>query len=316
MGHLIKITLKATKSNVNIPEGKIGKWLFSWSNNQIEAFAEAEFNATSISDPFDLVRKTTRLNLALLVDCLTMIVNQEVNTSIVVSTDPTIFIYQKSSSKRVTSINEARAQTRSTRPICNASSLGEEVPKRIDDGVTVNLSEDSIKVLLYLLDFFSKKKSYRNIHLKLMNYWRKGVDLDQLMLVDESFLAFFKIIEYYINRSNVKESDIPSEFHKPKSLQDAYRFSLGTGLTSLQEDQLQLISDFVHIRNNWDIAHVKMGSLPDDKLGGLYYSHMDEGWEYHSHICQISRWVILKELGVKDLMLENSGGLLELSLTE
>ncbi|MEO8581406.1 MAG: hypothetical protein ABI425_02370 [Patescibacteria group bacterium] len=316
MGHLIKITLKTTKSNISITEGKIGKWLFSWSNNQVEAFAEAEYNAGSISDPFDLVRKTTKLNLALLIDCLTMIVNQEVNTSIVISTDPKILVYQKTNSKRVTSIHEARTLTRSIRPICNASSLGEEVPKRIDEGVTINLSEDRIRILRYLLDFFSKKKSYKNIHLKLVNYWRKGVDLDQLMLVDESYLAFFKIIEYYINRSNVKESDIPSKFREPKSLQDAYKFSLGTGLSSMKDDQLQMISDFVHIRNNWDIAHVKMGSLPDDKFGGLYYSHMDEGWEYHSHICQISRWVILKELGIKDLMLENNGGLLELSITE
>jgi len=316
MGHLIKITLKTTKSNINIPEGKIGKWVFSWLNNQIEAFAEAEYNATSVSDPLDLVTKTNKLDLALLVDCLTMIINQEVNTSIVISTNPTIFVYQKSSSKRITSIHEARVHTKSMRPLCNASLLGEEFPKRIDDGVTVTLSEDRIKVLFYLLDFFSKKKSYKNIHLKLMNYWRKGADLDQLMLIDESFLAFFKIIEYYINRSNVKESDIPSKFQEPRSLQDAYRFSLGTGLTSMQQDQLQLISDFVHIRNNWDIAHVKIGNLPDDKSGSLYYSHIDDAWEYHSHICQISRLIILNDLGVKDLKLENSGGLLELSLAQ
>ena len=68
---------------------------------------------------------------------------------------------------------------------------------------------------------------------KLLNYWRKGVDLDQIGYLEESYLAFFKIVEYFFKCSTLNILDIPKKYHNDKSMVAAYKFANGTKLKKL-----------------------------------------------------------------------------------
>ena len=310
---IYRIKLNTTKSNISVSSTKIGKWFFSSSSDGVVAYAIDEYDKENISDPFDAVTSPERLNLGLLVDALTIATNQDINTSFVISTNPIIDVFSVSVDISKATYVDLSKLCKPANKLCNASTMGEAIPPRMNNAVTLTLPKDSLEVIDHIISFLSLKKNFRKQDLKLMNYWRKGVDLDNVGYTDESFLSFFKIIEYFINKPNIQSATIPSNFKSSLSMQDAYRFSIGANVKSLSDDQYEMISDFVHLRNNWDIAHVNM-KLPETRERGLYYSHLGNFWSHHSDICQITRFVTLKNLGLKKMVLKPNGGLYELFL--
>ncbi len=112
---------------------------------------------------------TTTLNLGFLIEALTLSVNQEVNTSTVISTQPEILVYEsrEESIKRVTSVSDAISFIKNSTLVCNASTIEEEKPKRIDQSITVNLNDEQLRVMEYLLDFFKQKKFFTKVNHKL-----------------------------------------------------------------------------------------------------------------------------------------------------
>lgn len=326
MKHLIKVTLKATKSNINITEGRIQRWLFKWENNAITAYAISDYETAQISQPFDLVNKTNKLNLGLLIDALTIASNQDINTSIEISTEPVIDVYKTAKAPNIKSISQVTQLLRGARKVCNASSAGGNSGE-VDGSITITFSKDQLLVIQDLISRLEKAK-ITNVNSKLMNYWRKGVELDRLQFMDASYLSFYKIIEYFISKSKLTDSPYQQFIkhllkcspklskllykHQRRSLRGAEKFAEGAKLINPQADQLELIANFIDMRNNWDIAHMRISPLPFDRSGRLYYSHIEDAWDYHSHICQITRLVILKNLGLNGLGLEEDGGLLKL----
>ena len=330
MKHLFKITLITTKSNISIPESRIGKWLFKWENNLITAYAISNYESAQISQPFELVNKTNRLNLGLLIDTLTIVVNQDVNTSIGISTEPITNIYKGLKTPNLKSINEVNAYLGTSKSVCNARSVDNN-SRVVDDSTTITFSKSQLLVIQELISRLDKVK-ISNVNLKLMNYWRKGVELDRLQFMDASYLSFYKIIEYFISKAKINENPyerlikhllkcfpkLSKLFYKNqrKSLSGAKKFADGAKLNKPEIDHLELIADFIDMRNNWDIAHMRISPLPSDRSGRLYYSHIEDAWDYHSHICQITRLVILKNFGFNNLGLEEDGGLLKLIIVK
>ena len=307
--HLVEIHLKTTKSNINIGEGKIMNWIFSWINNQVTAFSILKYEGDIAEDIFSLIVNTNRLNLGLLIDALSMIVNVEINKSIAISTQIEALVFEiNKPSNKVDKIVDVLSLKRGAKLLINAGEIGEEKPKRIDDGLTITLSKDQLNLIDVLLKKFEPKNKYLVSDYKLMNYWRRGVDLDNLTLWDESYLAFYKILEYFEKKSNVKNSVIPTKFNT-KSLKSAYRIAKGGGLRRITNKQFEMLSDFVILRNNWDIAHTRINVLPNERESALYFTYYSNMWDYNSHISEITRLMILKHLGINKFQLVVEGGL-------
>ncbi len=96
----------------------------------------------------------------------------------------------------------------------------------------------------------------------------------------------------------------------------AYRFAIAAKLVEPTNAQYEMLSDFIDIRNNWDIAHSKIRPLPSNNTSNLSIPIWTMLGNYHSHICQITRMVLLRELGVTGLSLENDGGLYTLRVKQ
>jgi len=311
--YLIEVSLETTKSNVSIMEGKILNWIFSWHNNKITAFSISNHPFNISEDIFSLIVNTSGLNLGLLIDVLSMIINVEVNKSIAISTVISANIFEVPKPKKhIQKMVDMLNLKKSGKHLLNAGVINEEKPKRIDDSLTVNLGSDELKLIEVLLKKFELKNKYQVSDYKLLNYWRRGVDLDNLTLWDESYLAFFKILEYFENKASVKNNTIPSRFIS-KSQKSAYRIAKGSGLRRVSFSQYKMLSDFVMFRNNWDIAHTRVNMLPRERESALYFTYHLEMWDYHSHISEITRLMILKHLDIKKFKLVVEGGLYKLT---
>lgn len=307
---IIEIKLKTTNCNIAVKNGHIGMWYFNWENNMITAYTYLTYDIQNIGDIFEKTRSTA--DLVLLVDILTLVVNQDVNTSVVISTEPIINSYIGNITNRSQSVDQFCAEIKGLKHQSNTSCLNSNDSYRIDSNLKLNLPEEALQCIYSLLQQVSVKNKFSNELKKLINYWRKGVDLDHLHFIDESFLAFYKIIEYISKKANIPDKGIPNEYLKTKSIKMAYKIAVGANLKKPTDKQYQMLSDFVDIRNNRDIAHTKIRPLPDNNMSGLYYSYMDDIWDYHSHICQITRMVLLREVGISGISLINDGGLYKL----
>lgn len=315
MDNLIVVYLRTTKCNITIPEEKIGRWYFNWKNNILTAYTLTKYSSSLINEPFELLMRTDRLNLGLLIDALTMCVNLEINTSIAISTEINAKIFKISKKSRPKNLYDFFKLRSTLKLLTNVSIIGEEKPKRIDDSLTVNLTNQELSLMNKLLSLIKRKTSYSHIELKLMNYWRRGVDLDNLTYWDESFLAFYKILEYYEKRAKIRKKDIPKKY-KTRSLQSAYKIAFGAGLKKLTHQEYKLLSTFVYLRNHWDIAHVKVNMLPNEREGAMYYTYHFSMWEYLDFLKEITRFFIFKQLGFKNLQLTKYGGLYKLNQTK
>lgn len=304
---VIRIKLKTSKCNVVVKNGHIGNWFFDWENNLVTAYTYIFYDTQNLGDIFEQTRMSA--DLALLVDVLTLATNQDVNTSVVVSTEPSIDSFVGKVTHKSKSVHDFCIEIQSLKHQSNASCLNGNDPQRIDDNSSLQFSNEAISEINTILSRITAINKYPNAVKKLINYWRKGVDLDHLQFIDESFLSFYKIVEYVSKKANLRDKDIPTKYHKTSSLKMAYKFSVGAKLKKTTSSHYEMLSDFIVIRNNWDIAHSKIRPLPNNNSSNLLYSYMDDAWEYHSHICQITRMILLGELGVTGLSLKNDGGL-------
>lgn len=304
---VIRIRLKTSKCNIVLKNGHIGNWFFDWENNQVSAYTYISYDTHNPGDIFEQTRISA--DLALLVDVLTLATNQDVNTSVVISTEPVIDSFTGVVKHKSKSTVDFSNEIRTLKHQSNASCLNGNDPQRIDDNSSLQLSNEALSEIYTILSRLSAINKYPNTTKKLINYWRKGVDLDHLQFVDESFLSFYKIVEYLSKKANLRKNDIPINFQKTSSSMMAYRFAVAAKLIKPTKAQYEMLSDFIDIRNNWDIAHSKIRPLPSNNTSNLFYSYMDYAWEYHSHICQITRMILLRELGVTGLSLVNDGGL-------
>lgn len=311
---LIRIRLKTSKCNIVMKNGHIGNWFYDWESNQVTAYTYISYDTHNPGDIFEQTRISA--DLALLVDVLTLATNQDVNTSVVISTEPIIDSFVGNIKHISKSTEDFCLEIRTLNHQSNASCLNGNDSRRIDNNSSLQLSSEALLEINTILSRVSAVNKYSNAIKKLINYWRKGVDLDHLQFVDESFLSFYKIIEYLSKKANLRKNDMPPKFQKTKSLMMAYRFAIAAKLVEPTNAQYEMLSDFIDIRNNWDIAHSKIRPLPSNNTSNLFYSYMDNAWEYHSHICQITRMVLLRELGVTGLSLENDGGLYTLRVKQ
>ena len=305
-----RIKLKTSVCNIVIKNGHIGRWYFNWESNLITAYTYLSYDVKNPSDIFEQTRTTA--DLVLLIDVLTLITNQDVNTSVVISTDPVIDSFTGQITNKSKSVDQFSNEIKNLRHQSNASFLNGNDAQRIEKS-SQKISDESLNIIYTLLSRLSLINKHSKELKKLINYWRKGVDLDHLQFVDESFLSFYKIVEYISKKANIRDKDIPTKYLSTSSLKTAYKFAVGAKLKKPTRAQYQMLSEFIDIRNNWDIAHTRIHPLPENDSGGLYYSYMGDVRDYHSHICQITRMTLLRECGLTGLSLVNDGGLYTLT---
>src|SRR3989339_89759 len=284
---IIRLKLKTSVCNIIIENGHIGKWFFDWENNLVTAYTYLSYDTKNPGDLFEQTRISA--DLALLVDVLTIVTNQDINTSVVISTEPIIDSFVGEVTYKSKSVDIFLVEIRGLKHQSNASCLNGNDPIRINDNSSLQLSNEALEEIYSILSRVSAINKYSNTIKKLINYWRKGVDLDHLQFVDESFLSFYKIVEYISKKANIRDRDIPTKYLSTSSLKTAYKFAVGAKLKKPTRAQYQMLSEFIDIRNNWDIAHTRIHPLPENDSGGLYYSYMGDVRDYHSHICQITR---------------------------
>ena len=185
-------------------------------------------------------------------------------------TEPVIDSFVGEVTYKSKSVDNFSVEIRGLKHQSNASCLNGNDPIRINDNSSLQLSNEALEEIYSILSRVSAINKYSNTIKKLINYWRKGVDLDHLQFVDESFLSFYKIIEYISKRANLHNKDIPTRFHKTSSLKMAYKFAVGAKLKRPTKAQYEMLSDFIDIRNNWDIAHSKIRPLPNNNTSNLF----------------------------------------------
>lgn len=151
-----------------------------------------------------------------------------------------------------------------------------------------------------------------------MNYWRRGFDLGNLTYEDESFLAFYKILEYFESKyepSMTQQAEIIRQ-EKSKTKRKAMRIAVASGVKKpLEKRKIELLMDCIHIRNTFDIAHMRIKPLPESREGALYFTYIEGVWDTHDHIKELSRLFILRLIGIKELELHVDGGLYRLTNT-
>lgn len=311
MQYILKQTLKSNNSNINIDSATVSNWCFSWINNNITAYSLIKAKGNDRPLVHELLEDTSSLNLGLLVDVLAFVTNVGVNTDITISLQIDYLLYE------VSGVSSTPQRVSDYEKLISAGKRVEhgqgdkEWPVRTDFAITTNLSVEELSLTDYLLEELSKKKKFTNSELKLLNYWRRGVDLENLTYWDESFLAFFKILEYFEKKSNIPNSKIPAKYKTDRE-KAAYRMSQGAGVQKINNGNLKLLMEFIDIRNNWDIAHTRVKYLPKNLDGGFYFTYYDNMWDTHHHLKDIARLFILSTLGIKNMELVVDGGLFKL----
>jgi len=313
MNYIVKIVLSANESNIDILNGKIKNWYYSWKNNLITAYSfvnkkeDDQFNSV-----FNSLRSTKGLNLGLLIDCLTILSNVGVNTDLTISINDNYQLYKLNKKFIVSSIEDIKNNSNLLVMIQNGQGDG-EWPIRKRNNIKCNLNINEITISNSIIDYFKSKTRFSSIELKLLNYWRKGIDLENLTFYDESYLAFYKIMEYFGQKANISNSQIPF-IYKTDTQKYAYRIAKGTGLKNITKKNIEMLCHFISIRNNWDIAHAKVSSLPKNMENGLYFSYYNNVWDLHHHIKEIARLSIFNLIGLRAFKLIVDGGLYKLSL--
>ena len=158
----------------------------------------------------------------------------------------------------------------------------------------IKFNEKSIISNHYLLENLFSSNKLNSIAISLLNYWKKAYILFRLGHREESFLNYYKILEYFLTK-NMSDDVIDG-------LIDKY---------SLSDRKIakRLFESFIEIRNHWDIAHKKIKRLQKDKYATVRdeffnISPYDQLWEKHGDIKEISRFLIYKYLKIKKIKLD------------
>ena len=220
-------------------------------------------------------------SIGLIMDIITVV------TEIIISSDYDGMIFDHDEKILNNFYNEARSfddiynEIKQLRRLTNIGMQSNFFPPT--NNKTVTFSEEKIKNINYLLDNFFKKNKFNNTQISLFNYWKKGLILLDLHYMEESFLSFYKILEFFLSKYKSSEAvdNLIEEFDiKDKCISK------------------RLISSFVKIRNNYDIAHMKIkrGFPNRDEFFNL--SFYDNFWEKYYDIKEVVKFLIFKYVNI------------------
>ncbi|WKZ25782.1 MAG: hypothetical protein QY322_00490 [bacterium] len=313
--YIFEVNIKVEQSNFCIEDSTINDWRFFWTNDNVCAIISATklFSGNGqMTDGFEYLNTPDKLGL--LIDCISFITDLPVSCKV----DFRLFRVDDNNKINIldltTPFTKLLQQARSNKLLQHGSSV-DEWPIRVSPGISHNFRSKDISFIRHLFVLISKIR-IKNTSIKLLNYWRKGFDLDVLNYWDESFLVFFKILEYFDKRYQPNNNlYIDNKIMKAKSeiSKKALRIAGGAESTKPSKYLIKLISDFIEIRNNSDIAHMRIKPLPKDRNGAFYFTSYLNIWDTHDDIKELARLFVYKQLGIKGLQLRNDGGLFKLT---
>ena len=314
MKYVFIVKIKSGNSNIQIEDGIIGDWRYSWTNNQIVAITSGSNKVNSgISTPFNELETPSKLGL--LVDVLSFC------SDLAVSAKIDYDLYEVNTQNRIQlknailTFSDVLSQVLSYKHLQHGSS-SDDWPIRIQSNTSHTFNNEKLELTKYLLDSLSTIK-YQNTRLKLINYWRRSFDLNGLTYWDESFLACFKILEYFeglYKKGNNKLVDKRIKLVKTKTKKRALKIGGGVNLSKVDNFLVQLLSDSIIARNRFDIAHMRIRPLPNSRDGALYFTYYDSIWDLHYDLLELTRFFILKYFSIPGVGLKVDGGLLQLHL--
>lgn len=310
MKYIVFANLDAENSDYEFIDIRIRGWRFSWRNNKILALTKVTKLDRQMGDVFQHLESYDQLGL--LVDILMLA------SDITVSADSNYRLYQadENTFKELYNPNIGFdvliQRVHRLRADHSGSNAGEEWPVRIHKNTTHTIKPEKKELALHIFQQLSAT-SIVQTNMKLVNYWRRGYDLENLSYYDEAFLAFYKILEYFGKKPLTEKSAVERvKKEKVGIRRKALRIAYGGGIENPDKFLIDMISDFIGIRNNFDVAHMRIRPVPENRDGALYFTYYLSAWGEYSDIQELSRFFILKHMGVKDIELYSDGGLLHL----
>lgn len=208
----------------------------------------------------------------------------------------------------------------------NTGYIGNDWPVVIKDNETTTFTPEKLSLGKQTLDYLLQYSKYTEAHITLLNYWRKGYVLNELWFWDESYLNYYKIIEYFLNKYRSKTKLITrllnaiSNRKSNTSLNDAKSLLNKLHLNSTNENA-ELILILQMIRNKLDIAHNRIkrknGNNALTYRESFYsFSYYMDYWNYWDNAEELSRLLLLRSLEYYDVGLYPDGGLLKLKLKQ
>src|ERR1035437_8817252 len=312
MQYIFVLRIEAEKSNLNIEDESLGDWRYAWNNNLITAITYGSSHVRkNLGATFEELQ--TPHKLGLLVDALTFC--SDLCVSVKIDYDlfelPQGINIKDASRSFATILNEVIRNKK----VENGSST-DEWPIRINPGISHTFSVENLEIIKLLLNSLSKVNLI-NTKIKLLSYWRRGFDLKELMYFDESFLACFKILEFFekqYQKGNNKLIGKRIKLVKTGSRKKALKIGGGVNLVVVDNFLVKILSDTINVRNNFDIAHMRIKPLPQERNGALYFTYYDQIWDLHDELLELTRFFILKYFVIKGVGLKGDGGLLKLYL--
>lgn len=314
MQYIFVLTLKAENSNLQINDEAVGGWRYSWINNQITAITQGSAAVNqNLSSSFNELETAGKLGL--LVDTLSFC------SDLTISIKINYLLYGVPPINKINlknpqiSFSTLLSQVKS-RQLLHRGDGSDEWPVRIQTGTSHTFNSEKIKLTEYLLKSFGKIR-FTNTKFKLLNYWRRGFDLNELTYWDESFLACFKILEYFegcYSKGNNKSIDKRIKLVKTKTKKRALKIGGGANLLKVDNFLVKLLSDSITARNRYDIAHMRIRPLPQSRDGALYFTYYDQIWDLHDDLLELTRLFIIKHFKISGVGLKADGGLLKLYL--
>ena len=295
--YFAKIYFKTSRSNFS-HSGIFRRLRFNISPGKIEFIAPYKAKADLISfDHHEIVDKKIIENfkgIGLLFDIFTIC------TEVIVSNYHEGLIYKPDKNilkvffNKTLGFEDILTKLKNSNLLLSIGTSEDVWPILYSDKSTVKFKDDSIIHMRHLIDRICRSKKINRVTISLLNYWKKGFILKNLCFREESFLNFYKILEYFLGKNIVDQ----------KAVQIIDRFSL--------EDKnvaKRLIETIIEIRNNWDIAHknIKKSAgnkrlISRDELFNL--SYWDYLWDYHYDLEEISRFLIYKYLNIQSIELK------------
>lgn len=312
MNYFFELNLDVEPNNIVIPDGYLGDWRYLWSGSKISALTVGGRSVNKeIHSTFEELESPRKLGY--LVDVLCFCSDLTISSKIAYVLFGSTKIRKADVMDREKDFLYASRLTRSQKALHRGSS-SDEWPVRVKPKTSHTYNPQKLKLVDDLLVDFSNIKA-NTTGLKLLNYWRRGFDLENLWYWDESFLAFFKILEYFASR--YKKSMSPQIDQKIGSVSDksskkALKMIGGAGYSKADKFLTRVLSEAVVMRNRFDIAHMRIRPLPEQRQAALYFTYYDDMWDLHDHLKEIARIFIMRFLGIKGYVLKADGGLLAL----
>lgn len=321
------LKFKASKTNFNY-EGKFSNYLFKISSGRIEIIATFTSDETlevlhNFDDSHKELEKHDGLGHLLDIICI--------STEIITSHEPDGDGYVFNSNKELlkdfhqnkltfdTMLSKIRSQKRYT-----TGSFGSDWPIVVKDNETVTFKPEQLSLNKLILEHLLQYKKYTEAHITLLNYWRKGYVLNELWFWDESFLSYYKIIEYFLNKYRTKTSLVARIMNamrntKNKAGIDDAKLLLSKLQLNPATENAELILSLQTIRNQYDIAHNRIKRKNGDNATthreSFYnFSYYMDFWGYWDNAEELSRLLLLRSLEMYNIGLYPDGGLLKLKI--